>query len=212
MNFDIKDLPYAQFEKLGLNKKEVLNLKPEDLVALLSGNRTSLLTFSVELTGGQRFETDAKLSLFRNPDHSLSLQVHPVRAQIKNDIGATPEELELLRRGGLLIREHTALNGEKEPHYFQLDRETNEIIRARVRDFVVPTAIKDVILSPDQKEQLRQGQVIELESKGSREIIRARVDLSERRGYTTNLEIPVQKEDRGIGGTSEELKPAGPKR
>ncbi|PRY13765.1 uncharacterized protein DUF3945 [Pontibacter ummariensis] len=212
MNFDIKDLPYAQFEKLGLNRKGVLNMKPEDLAAMLSGNRTSLLTFSVELTNGQRFETDAKLSLFRNPDNSLSLNVHPVRAQIKNDIGATPEEMEKLKTGGLLVRDHIALNGEREPHYFQLDRETNEILRARVRDFIVPSAIKDVVLSPDQKEQLRQGNVLEIKSKGGDEIIRARVDLNEPRGFTTKPEVLGQSESRGVGGSAEEVKPTGPRR
>ncbi|WP_162056009.1 DUF4099 domain-containing protein [Pontibacter pamirensis] len=210
MNFDIKDLPYAQFEKLGLNRKDVLNMN-EDLAALLSGNRTSLRTFSVELTGGQRFETDARLSLFRNPDNSLSLNVHPVRAQINNDIGATPQELEKLKAGGLLVRDHVALNGEREPHYFQLDRETNEILKARVRDFHVPNAIKDVVLSSDQKEQLRQGNVLELRSKGGDEIIRARVDLNEPRGFTTKPDqLLGQSESRGV--SSEEIKPTGPKR
>ncbi|MHA6250073.1 DUF4099 domain-containing protein [Pontibacter sp. CAU 1760] len=208
MNFDIKDLPYAQFEKLGLGRKDVLNMN-EDLAALLSGNRTSLRTFSVELTGGQRFETDAKLSLFRNPDNSLSLNVHPVRAQINNDIGATPEELEKLKAGGLLVRDHVALNGEREPHYFQLDRETNEILKARVRDFIVPTAIRDVVLSADQREQLRQGNMIEFKAKGGDELIRARVDLNEPRGFTTKPErLPGQSESRG----AEEIKPTGLKR
>ena len=211
MNFDIKDLPYAQFEKLGLNRKDVLNMPPEDLAALLSGNRTSLHTFSVEFSGGQRFEADARLSLFRNPDNSLSLNVHPVRAQVKNDIGATPQELEKLKAGGLLVKDHTALNGEREPHYFQLDRETNEILKARVRDFYVPSAIKDVVLSPDQKEQLRQGHMIELRAKGGEELIRARVDLNEPRGFTTKPDqLLGQSESRGA--STEEIKPSGPKR
>jgi hypothetical protein len=210
MNFDIKDLPYAQFEKLGLGRKEVLNMRPEDLASLLQGNRTSLLTFSVELTGGQRFETDAKLSLFRNPDNSLSLQVHPVRAQVKNDIGASPEELGQLRKGGILVRDHIALNGEREPHFFQLDRETNEILRARVRDFIVPSTIRDVVLSPDQKEQLRQGRTIELEAKGGAAVTRARVDLNEPRGFRTTPEH--LGESRGASSSVEEVKPSGPKR
>ncbi|PRY09058.1 uncharacterized protein DUF3945 [Pontibacter ummariensis] len=210
MNFDIKDLPFAQFEKLGLSRKDVLNMKPEDLANLLSGNRTSLLTLSVELTNGQRFETEAKLSLYRNPDKSVSIYVHPVRAQLKNDIGATAEELSHLKQGGLLVKDHTALNGEREPHFFQLDRDTNEILRARVRDFVVPSAIRDAVLSPDQKEQLRQGKMIELEAKGGKEVIRARVDLNEPRGFTTNPEILGQKENRGF--SPEKVKPSGLKR
>lgn len=212
MNFDIKDLPYAQFEKLGLNRKEVLNMPPEDLAALLSGNRTRLHTFTMELSGGQRFEADAKLSLFRNPDNSLSLNVHPVRAQVKNDIGATPEELEKLKVGSLLVRDHVALNGERETYYFQLDPETKEILRARVRDFPVPGAINGVVLSPDQKEQLRQGHMLELRSKGGEETIRARVDLSEPRGFTAKAEIPGHSDDRGVKGSAEEIKPSGPKR
>lgn len=212
MNFDIKDLPYAQFEKLGLNKKDVLSMKPEDLASMLASNRTSLMTFSVELIGGQRFETDAKLSLFRNPDNSLSLRVHPVRAQIINDIGASDKEIAQLKQGDLLIREHTAKNGEREKHYFQLDPQTNEIVRARLRDFVVPNAIKDIVLSADQKEQLRQGKTIELTSKESKQMIHARVDLNEPRGFFAKAALPDLKQGKDVNQSERDVKPPGPKR
>ncbi|GHA81801.1 DUF4099 domain-containing protein [Pontibacter akesuensis] len=208
MHFDIKDLPYAQFEKLGLSRKDVLDMKPENLASMLSGNRTSLMTLHLELSGGQRVEADVKLSLFRNPDNSLSIQVHPVRAHVRNDIGATEKEIEQLKRGELLLRDHTAKNGETEKHFFQLDPETNEIVRARVRDFVVPSAIKDVVLSADQKERLRQGKVVELETKDTNQIIRARVDLTQPRGFTASAETPQQ----GISRSEGEVKPPGPKR
>jgi len=58
MNYKAKDLPYNQFEKIGLSKREVLALPPEDLKALLTGRTTNLQTIQ-----------------FKNHDVDQSMQV-----------------------------------------------------------------------------------------------------------------------------------------
>ncbi|PVY38332.1 DUF4099 domain-containing protein [Pontibacter virosus] len=182
MNFDIKDLPYGQFERLGMNKKDVLSMKSDDLVSLLTGRRTSLHTFTIKDAGLEPLTVDAKLSLKMNPDNTLSLLIHPIRREIQNEIGASKQELEKLQNGELLVKPFISLNGEKELYIFQLDKETNEILRVRVRDIQVPSAIRDIVLSTDQKEHLRQGGTLELYSKAKDQLISARLDLNEPKG------------------------------
>ncbi|PTX13172.1 uncharacterized protein DUF3945 [Pontibacter mucosus] len=182
MNFDIKDLPYGQFERLGMNKKDVLSMKSEDLVNLLTGRRTSLNTYTIKDTNLEPLTVDAKLSLKMNPDNTLSLMIHPIRREIQNEIGASKQELEKLLDGELLVKPFKSLNGEKELYVFQLDKETNEILRVRVRDIQVPSAIRDIVLSTDQKEHLRQGGTLELYSKAKDQLITARLDLNNPKG------------------------------
>ncbi|WP_276499848.1 DUF3945 domain-containing protein [Pontibacter litorisediminis] len=201
MNIDIKELPYAQFEKLGLGKKEVLTMKPEDLARLLSGNRTGLQRLQVG-----EFDIKAKLSLQRNPDGSLAVYVHPVRGQVKNDLRLSDQEVDRLKQGRVLMREYAGRDGKNEHYYFQLDRETNEILRARAKELVVPSAIKDVVLSHDQKELLRQGRAIELESRRGG-LLRARIDLNQPSGI-----ISIPASGQAIQTTPEQRKHSGPKR
>lgn len=182
MNFDIKDLPYGQFERLGMNKKDVLSMKSDDLVSLLTGRRTSLNTFTIKEASLEPLTVDAKLSLKMNPDNTLSLLIHPIRREIQNEIGASKQELEKLQNGELLVKPFKSLNGEKELYVFQLDKETNEILRVRVRDIQVPSAIRDIVLSTDQKEHLRQGGTLELYSKAKDQLITARLDLNDPKG------------------------------
>ncbi|ARS38065.1 DUF4099 domain-containing protein [Pontibacter actiniarum] len=182
MNFDIKDLPYGQFERLGMNKKDVLSMKSDDLVSLLTGRRTSLHTFTIKEASLEPLTVDAKLSLKMNPDNTLSLLIHPIRREIQNEIGASKQELEKLQNGELLVKPFKSLNGEKELYVFQLDKETNEILRVRVRDIQVPSAIRDIVLSTDQKEHLRQGGTLELYSKAKDQLISARLDLNDPKG------------------------------
>ncbi|MDX5481256.1 MAG: DUF3945 domain-containing protein [Hymenobacteraceae bacterium] len=182
MNFDIKDLPYGQFERLGMNKKDVLSMKSDDLVSLLTGRRTSLHTFTIKDASLEPLTVDAKLSLKMNPDNTLSLLIHPIRREIQNEISASKQELEKLQNGELLVKPFKSLNGEKELYVFQLDKETNEILRVRVRDIQVPSAIRDIVLSTDQKEHLRQGGTLELYSKAKDQLISARLDLNNPKG------------------------------
>lgn len=201
MNIDIKELPYAQFERLGLGKKEVLTMKAEDLARLLSGSRTGLQRLQVG-----EFDIKARLSLQRNPDGSLGVYVHPVRSQVKNDLGLSDQEVQRLKEGRVLLRDFAGRGGKAKAYFFQLDRETNEILRARAKDLVVPGAIKDVVLSHDQKEQLRQGRLIELTSRKSG-VIQARIDLNQPNGIAA-----VPATGQAVNIVPEQRKHLGPKR
>lgn len=184
MSFQIKDLPYAQFEQLGMSKRDVITMPAQELGDMLNGHRTGLVSLKIELGQGmQPIQTQAKLSLMRNPDNSLSLGVHPILAKPVNNIEASPEQWEKLLKGEPIVKESKALNGTIEPHIHQLDKDTNEILSARVERVLIPNTIKETILTPTQKEQLKNGEPVEIKGREEKETIVVRLDLNEAKGY-----------------------------
>jgi len=207
MSFDIKDLPYAQFEQLGMSKKDVIKMPPQELASMLTGGRSSLLPLKIDLGGGMKpIQAEAKLSLTRNPDNTLSLNIHPILSKPTNTIEATPEQWEKMLRGEPIIKDSKSYNGTLEPHIHQLDKQTNEILTARINAIQLPNAIKDTVLSPDQKEQLKMGETVEVKIKNSKEAAMVRLDLNEPKGYTLvsrdqakEIKINAPKESIGRG-------------
>jgi len=184
MSFQIKDLPYSQFEQLGMSRKDVITMPAQDLANLLEGNRTGLISLRIHLQEGMKpIEAQAKLSLTRNPDNTLSLGVHPILARPVNNIEANEEQWNKLLKGEAIVKNSKALNGSIEPHIHQLDKETNEILSARLSAIQIPNAIKDTVLSPDQKDQLKKGLPVEIVDKTTKEVNLVQLDLNEAKGY-----------------------------
>lgn len=178
--FSASEIPYDQFESLGYSKKDVLDIKKDVLENFLSGGKTDLRLFSIPVDG-QTFRVEGKLSLHRNPDNSASLIIHPAQKEVQNNMGLDNKELEALKNGKLLSKN---INGERT--LLQLDRETNEILKQKETN-VIPSAIRDIQLSSDQQERLRQGASVTINKNG--ESITAKVDL----GSSAGLQI---KDDR----------------
>ncbi|WP_181308801.1 DUF4099 domain-containing protein [Rufibacter sp. XAAS-G3-1] len=188
MSFDIKDLPYSQFEQIGMSKKDVINMKDEDLSKMLNGGRTSLVPLSIPLGEGmQPLQQEVKLSLSRNPDNTLSLGIHPVLAKAANTIGATPEQWDKLLKGEPIVKDTRAFNGQMEPHIHQLDKDTKEMLTTRVANIQIPNIIADNALTVSQKETLKNGQAIELDDKANQRAVTVRLDLNEPKGYSVQL-------------------------
>ena len=181
MYFEAKDLPYQQFEKIGLGKREVLALPPEDLKALLTGRTTTLQTIKIQ---GQDIQQvmQAKLSIQRYPDGSLNLMVHPIRREIKNEDNLANQQLEALKKGETVIAPRTSMNGEKDLYLFQLDKETNEIVKTRLNSISVPRYLMDIELTQKQKSDLLQGKTIELVDKYGN-IQKVSIDLINQQGF-----------------------------
>ena len=188
MSFDIKDLPYSQFEQIGMSKKDVINMKDEDLSKMLNGGRTGLVPLSIPLGDGmQPLQQEVKLSLSRNPDNTLSLGIHPVLAKASNTIGATPEQWDKLLKGEPIVKETRAFNGQMEPHIHQLDKDTKEMLTTRVANIQIPNIIADNALTANQKEALKNGQAVELNDKLNQGALTVRLDLNEPKGYAVQL-------------------------
>lgn len=177
----VTEIPFHSFEKLGLSKMDVLKLDKENLEALLSGKRTGLLNIKGVDGNGEKFDLNAKVSLNRNPDNTVGILIHPIRQEIKNDINLNSKEIGKLKDGSLVSK---TIEGER--YLIQLDKETNELLKIKTKNINVPSHIKDVELNSNQKEKLKQGQVITLES--GKEKLQVGIDLNNPRGLKLSQE------------------------
>lgn len=182
MNYEAKDLPYSQFEKIGLSKREVLSLPPDELKALLSGRTTSLQTIKIREAEVEQ-SMKVKLSLQRLPDGSLNLMVHPIRNELKNEDKLSSAQLENLKKGETVIAPKASMNGENELYLFQLDQETNEIIKTRLNSISVPRYLMDRELTAQDKSDLLKGKTMELADKNGT-IHKISIDLVDPLGYS----------------------------
>lgn len=194
MNYQAKDLPYNQFEKIGIDKREVLAMPSEDLKALLNGRTTNLQNIRLKDRDVERI-MQVKLSVQRYADGSLNLMIHPIRKEIKNDDQLSEAQLVNLKKGETIIAPKISMNGEKELYLFQLDRETNEVVKTRLNSISVPRYLMDIELTPQNKSDLLQGKTIRLEDKygKSHEVA---LDLIDPKGYA--IKTSEQKHQMSI--------------
>jgi hypothetical protein len=208
MNYEAKDLPYNQFEKIGMSKREVLAMPSEDLKALLNGRTTKLQTIRIKDQDVEK-TMQVKLSVERFPDGSLNLMVHPIRKEIKNDDKLSESQLEKLKQGETLIAPKTSMNGEKELYLYELDRETREIVKTRLNSISVPRYLMDIELSAKDRPNLLQGKTIDLEDRYGK-VHKVAIDLIDPKGYS--IKNPEQKLEPSISTKEEPERSRGVKR
>ncbi|MDQ2719367.1 MAG: DUF3945 domain-containing protein [Bacteroidota bacterium] len=160
MNFSINELPEKQLELIGLTKKAILNMPPRTYNALMSGNRTSLIRFNkLNVPGLEGGSLDAKLSLERKPDNSVSIRFHPINQMPKNTFNLTKDEIEQLKAGINFIEKK--LPDGKE-HLIGIDQQTNEFV-AIVKDSIEsPKKINGIELTDDQVKNFKEGKDIKV--------------------------------------------------
>src|SRR5690606_16549628 len=82
--FRESDIPLGDLRKLGLMKNGKPDLSKEDIDALLAGHRTDLITLhDIHGDGIHIQKMDAKLSLQRDANGHMSLQLHPIYRDVK---------------------------------------------------------------------------------------------------------------------------------
>lgn len=158
-NFRESDIPYKDFEKIGYGREKILAMGKEDLEQLLSGKRTSLKPISNIEGISANLNIQAKFSLERKRDGTVVLKVHPVREQINNDIKLSVHELNKVKDGNIITKK---IDGER--YLVQLDKENNELLKVKEKDIMIPTHVGNIELSNSQREHLKQGNQIILES------------------------------------------------
>lgn len=182
--FNENDLPIGELRKIGLIRNGRPDLSEEDLGALLTGHRTDLITLrDLNSDGIHIKKMDAKLSLERTPDGHITLQLHPIYRDIKKHPLLLDAEAEQLEQGSLthVLKTYQAGDGKKKSWVIEYDPETREFISTDPAKVKVPAKINGEKLSDLQKEQYRNGDVVQL-SEGTRLQRRA----SSRSGVTSN--------------------------
>lgn len=178
------DIPVADLNKLGLMKNGKPDLSKEDIDALLAGHRTDLISLhDIHGDGIHIKKMDAKLSLLRDANGHMSVQLHPIYRDIKKHPMLLDVEADQLEQGTLthVQKTYQAADGKKKTWIIEYDPETREFISSDPEKVRVPAKINGEQLSDLQKEHYRNGSVVEL-SDGTRLQRRA----SSRSGVTSN--------------------------
>lgn len=160
MKFNANELPYHEFEKVGLKKKDVLGLPVDSLNALLSGRRSDFIRIDAD-----GMKLDVKTSLHRNADNSVSLRFHPINHTARNIYDLTDAQERILQNGeakGIVI-ESKKQNGEPTDVLVQYDSDTKEYVSINLNDIPLPEKINDVKLTEEQRSDWKKGKEIEVD-------------------------------------------------
>jgi hypothetical protein len=160
MSFSIDELSEKQLELIGLSKKDIINLPSRTYNALMSGNRTSLIRFNkMNVPGLEGGSLDAKISLERKADNSVSIRFHPINQMPKNTFNLTKDEIEKLKKGFGFI-EKKLENGKD--HLVGMDKETNEFVAIPKDSIEAPKKINGIDLTDDQAKDFEEGKEIKV--------------------------------------------------
>ncbi|OOG19653.1 hypothetical protein BWD42_07000 [Sphingobacterium sp. CZ-UAM] len=158
------DIPIEQLRKLGLITAGKPDLSKEDIQALISGHRTDLITLrNLNGDGIHIQEMQAKLSLQRDENGHMSIQIHPIYRDAKRHALLLDIEAEQLELGQLVnvMKTYQTPQGKKS-WIIEYDPETKEFISSDPDKVEVPEKINHEALSEIQKHQYRHGDVVTL--------------------------------------------------
>lgn len=164
MKYSIDQIPFKDFEKLGLSRKDVLAFPDSTFNTLLAGNRTSLIRFEkVKLPDNRHSVLDAKLSLQKNQEGTLELRVHPINETLDKTFGLSQSDINYLKANDLFLKPFTFTRGDKTIEALATyDRVTNEIIAIDRNKLKVPDYINGQALTAGQKKDFLSGKAIKI--------------------------------------------------
>lgn len=161
----IDKIPFKQFEVLGMSRKNVLSLHPITLSQLLTGKKSSLITFkNIDLQNGMNLtDTAVKISLERQSDSSLALKIHARKEEtpsIINDHVLNNEERNQLLsiKNPILAIDIKNAAGVPTKTLVQYDKELNDFTTRNIQPS--PNFINGVELTSRDKENFSLGQLI----------------------------------------------------
>ncbi|MGN7986517.1 MULTISPECIES: DUF4099 domain-containing protein [Pedobacter] len=163
-NLNVRDLPVEDLRELGLFKDGEINLPKNDIDALLSGMRTSLIKLNNVIHSGVEVqEMNVKLSLAKNSDGKAELLVHPVYKQsIAPKIISSTEADDLITGLKANLIKETVENGQNKKLMVEYDWDTREFIVTDTSRLRVPEMVNGIPLTPYQKERYANGRQIEM--------------------------------------------------
>ena len=163
--FDVQDIPVDDLNKIGLIQDGGLVLDRDDMDALLSGRRTSMLRFeNLSFDGFNIPALDAKISLQRGAEGELQLMMHPIYKKAEYPAWLTDTEAEKLEKGEAVNLEKMIFDdeGHLKDVLVEFDQETNEFIITDTEKIIAPDKVNNEPLTAEQKERYRKGKEVEL--------------------------------------------------
>lgn len=120
-----EDLPFKDFEKIGLDRNSVLQLR-QDLIYLMTFRRTRLIPI-IDPKNSKK-KVNVKLSLKGLDSGKVKLLIHPVQKKLKNSFHLSDRDFKIVEKGGLVLKDSPGVD--KNIFYvIQKDKETNEMLR-----------------------------------------------------------------------------------
>lgn len=187
--FEKNELPVIDLRKLGLYKDGKSTLSPNDLSALLAGRRTDLISITDLKTDAFHIQQlDAKLSLQRSPDGSVSLNLHPIYKNAVAHELLDEREVEQLKAGKIanVTKEIDLEPVKKKTLIIEYDAQTREFISYDPQGVEPPEKINGQQLTPEDKQNYQSGNVVQLKD-GTRVQHRA----SERNGMLSDRQALI---------------------
>ena len=186
-----------QFEGFGLSKEEVWRLPKEELEALMNGRLTGLMELRIPISqtrppltpptqegnAPQEIVIKGRLGFEREDDGKIVLKAYPQSETIVTDgLKLKKEELKRVKKLGIIVTE-VNVDGNKVRYIVQLDRQTNNLMYAKVDDIrqCQPTDILGVKLTQEQTARLWEGKPVEVNAVDQRWIIG--IDLQQPSGF-----------------------------
>ena len=163
--FNEAELPLEALQALNLFEKGRLSIDNDNLEAMFSGRRSSLLAIKdIQLENFKIARLEARLSLHRAEDGNVELLIHPIYRSAQQHHLLDQQAHEQL------------ISGEKDRHVMEVDTGTNRpkkmVIEydAETREFVsydsekvqVPSHVNGEELDPDQQTAYRLGQAVSI--------------------------------------------------
>lgn len=190
MDFKAEQLPFNQFERIGISKERLNKLPKDEMQNILSGYPSNMKFLVFKDNEGNMQKVNAKLSVYQTKDGSIGLKVHPYRDKIKNDMDLNKKELDQLKSGSTITRTHN-----KQEYLVQLDQSINELRKIKTDNIKVAEAVGGSTMSSSQKSDLLAGKPILLKDAEGR-TTKVRLDLSRPSGI--RMDSPKEKQERGI--------------
>lgn len=168
MKYSTDQLPFGQFEQLGMDRNSVLALPEITMNALLSGNRTSLIRFcNIKNEKAEQLQPlDAKLSLKKNHNGELFLKVHPIWKNAVNNFDLSQKEIKYLKNQELaFIPKMVSKDSKPVEALIAYDTTTNEFIAIEREKLRAPDKINGARLSEVQKKDFINGKPVVINGK-----------------------------------------------
>jgi len=181
-SYNLNELPFEDFRKIGISRDQLINMPKTLIKPLMQGQMTQFFELKVKNANGIEFSIPARLRMERDDFGNPQLKVYPIHKEVRNDLELSKREIQQLKDGKTIMTTVTKA-GKETLYYAKLDRLSNGIIRAKVHDVAktVPRAINGIELGRDQRQRLREGNLIELTV--GKQKVTAGIDLASPTGF-----------------------------
>ncbi|MDH6308870.1 hypothetical protein M2451_001436 [Dysgonomonas sp. PFB1-18] len=182
---------WDELGKLGISKEYLQEKNMLD--GMLRGYK-SRETVPINLNVGSAvIKTDARLSFQQSKAGPVVMAIHGIRKEPELDrpyfghIFSEEDKKNLKESGnmGRVVPLQTR-NGEYAPSFISIDKLTNEVVGLRVENINIPNEIKDVKLTEQEKENLKEGKAVYIEG------------MKSASGKEFDAHIQINAEKRGI--------------